>query len=108
MEEPGVDLALLLRGRAKLAPARPNVAVSALTGEEVPLEPGELELLLTVPTDRWVHDEDVGDPASVRQLAVKGLLVSDEPDPLLVELRRRDERLTSPPWNLYEIGRAHV
>ena len=77
------------------------MAVSALTGEEVPLEPGELELVLAVPTDRWVRDEDVGDPGSVRQLAVKGLLVSDEPDPLLAELRQRDERLTSPPWNVY-------
>jgi putative peptide maturation dehydrogenase len=67
----------------------------------VALEPCELELLLAVPTDRWVHDEDVGDPASVRQLAAKGLLVSDDPDPLLAELRRRDERLTSPPWNIY-------
>jgi putative peptide maturation dehydrogenase len=101
VEEPGVDLALLLRGRAKLVPARPDVAVSALSGEEVRLEPGELELLLAVPTDRWVRDEDAGDPAFVRRLAVQGLLVSDEPDPLLVELRRRDERLTSPPWNIY-------
>ncbi len=37
----------------------------------------------------------------MRQLAVKGLLISDDPDPLLAELRGRDERLASPPWNIY-------
>lgn len=46
-------------------------------------------------------EESVGDPASLRRLAEHGLLLSDEADPLLVELRERDERLTSPPWNLY-------
>jgi putative peptide maturation dehydrogenase len=43
----------------------------------------------------------VGDPATLRGLARRGLLVSDEPDELLSELRGRDERLSSPPWNLW-------
>ena len=63
-EEPGADVAALLRGQARLAPARPDVAVSVLTGQEVALGAAELDLLLAVPTDRWVRDEDAGDPAS--------------------------------------------
>ena len=85
----------------KLAPARPDRAVSLLSGEEVALADGELELLLSTPVDRWVRDDDVGDPGAVRELARKGLLLSDEPDEVLVELRGRDDRLGSPPWNLY-------
>jgi putative peptide maturation dehydrogenase len=90
-----------LRGQARLAPSRPDVAVSVLTGEEVTLETAELDLLLAVPTDRWVRDEDAGDPAVLRRLADRGLLVSDERDDRLAELRARDERLSATPWRAY-------
>lgn len=83
----------------RTTPGRPDVAVSALTGAEVALAPGDLELVLSVPTDRWVAESAVGDPAAVRRLAECGLLVSDEPDVLLAELRARDERLTAVPWH---------
>lgn len=72
-----------------------------LTGEEVALEPGDLELLLSVPTDRWLSEADAGDPAAVRRLAEQGLLVGDDPDGPLAELRARDERLTATPWQRY-------
>lgn len=65
------------------------------------LADGELDVLLSAPTDHWVREEEVGDPVVVRELARKGLLVSDEPDELLAELRARDGRLAEPPWNLY-------
>jgi putative peptide maturation dehydrogenase len=77
------------------------VVVSLLTGEEATLSDEELRLLLATPEDRWVPDEAVGDPAALRGLARRGMLVSDEPDELLSELRSRDERLSSPPWNLW-------
>jgi len=67
----------------------------------VALEAAELDLLLAVPTDRWVRDEDAGDPAVLRRLAEQGLLVSDERDDRLVELRARDERLSATPWHAY-------
>lgn len=54
-----------------------------------------------MPTDRWVRDEDVGDPAHLRRLAQQGLLVSDERDDRLAELRARDERLSGTPWYAY-------
>ncbi len=82
----------------ELLPARPSAAVSILTGEEVALSAEELDLLLSTPADRWVPE----DPAGVgRGLARRGLLLCDEPDELLDELRLRDERLSSPPWNLW-------
>jgi putative peptide maturation dehydrogenase len=48
-----------------------------------------------------VHEEDAGDPAVLRRLAGQGLLVSDERDDRLVELRARDERLSAIPWRAY-------
>ena len=48
-----------------------------------------------------MRDEDAGDPAVLRRLADLGLLVSDEPDGRLEELRARDERLSSTPWHAY-------
>ena len=98
IDEPEVDVALLLRGRAQLAPARPTLAVSLLAGEEVLLSGEELDTLLSTPSDRWVPEDADG---VARSLARSGLLLCDEPDELLEELRRRDERLSSPPWNLW-------
>ena len=75
--------------------------MSVLTGAEVTLEPGDLDLLLSVPTDRWVTDTALGDPAAVRRLVEQGLLVADDPAGPLAELRARDERLTATPWQRY-------
>jgi putative peptide maturation dehydrogenase len=77
------------------------VAVSILAGTEVALEDGDLDTLLAVPTDRWIPAADVGDPDRVRRLALAGVLLSDEPDERLVELRRRDGQLAEHGWYLY-------
>lgn len=82
-------------------PARPTLAASLLTGEETVLSSEELDVLLATPDDRWVPDDVAGDPAVAARLAGKGLLVSDDPDPELAELKQRDDRLSSPPWNLW-------
>jgi putative peptide maturation dehydrogenase len=42
-----------------------------------------------------------GEQATVARLAEQGLVVSTEDDPLLAELRQKDERLASGPWNIY-------
>lgn len=60
-----------------------------------------MDALLAVPGDKWVNADAAGDRRLVRRLAESGLLVSDEPDETLAELRRRDERLASPPWSRY-------
>lgn len=77
------------------------VAVGVLAGAETPLDDDELAVLRAVPANRWVRAEQAGPEAVVRQLAERGLLVTDDPDPCLVELRRRDEALAAPAWNRY-------
>ena len=72
-----------------------------LTGKEVALEPGDLDLLLSVPTGHWVPEDDLVDPAAARRLAERGLLVSNDPGEPFAELRARDERLTAIPWQRY-------
>src|SRR4051812_5516645 len=41
------------------------------------------------------------DENMVHELARKGLVVTDSPDDSLIELRRRDELLSSSEWNIY-------
>jgi putative peptide maturation dehydrogenase len=77
-----------------------SVAVSILAGTEVELDDGDLDALLAVPADRWVPAAE-GDVERLRRLAFAGLLVSDEPDDRLVELRRRDRQLAGHGWYLY-------
>jgi putative peptide maturation dehydrogenase len=77
------------------------VGVSVLAGREVDLSDDEANTLLAVPADRWSRAEEAGDPETVGRLVGHGLLVSSEPDEQVTELRRRDERLMSPPWNRY-------
>jgi putative peptide maturation dehydrogenase len=75
--------------------------VSVLAAREVPLTDEEARVLLSVPADRWIRTARAGDRTIVRRLLESGLLVTDEPDDALAELRSRDERLASPPWNRY-------
>ena len=72
-----------------------------LKGEELPLEDNHLRLLLAIPADHWIPVDEAGDADTVRELALRGLVVSDDADEQLAELRRRDEQLASPAWNRY-------
>jgi putative peptide maturation dehydrogenase len=67
----------------------------------VALDEGDLDTLLAVPLDRWVPAGSAGDPERLRRLALAGLLISDDPDDRLVELRRRDRQLAEHGWYLY-------
>lgn len=74
-------------------------AISILKGARYAITSEELTFLLSLPAGRWA---DAGDAnAMALDLARKGLVVSDAPDPELEELRRRDEELSSGRWNLY-------
>jgi putative peptide maturation dehydrogenase len=75
--------------------ASPSVAVSALTGSEVTLDSADLTALLAVPAREWLESAD--DPR-LQSLARLGLLVSDDPEPELVELRSREEQLAANGW----------
>lgn len=94
------DIAQLLRGTTALT-YRPRLhAISILTGEEHPISQEELELACSLPSDQW-QDAEAFDAQTVRALARKGVLISDEDDEELAGLRQRDERLASTGWNLY-------
>jgi putative peptide maturation dehydrogenase len=95
-----LDIARLLRGEAVLAPLRRILAISVLTAGEHVISRSELDLLLSIPSDEWVQRSD-GDAQALRALALRGLVLSDEPDERLRELRHRDEALSSSQWNVY-------
>jgi putative peptide maturation dehydrogenase len=92
-----LDVAALFAGEEFARPEGSKlVALAVLTGERHQLTRAELEMLLSVPADTWVEAD-----ARHAELAHKGLLISDEADPLLVDLRKRDEGFSANEWNLY-------
>lgn len=94
------DIPALLRGEARSARVSVTYALSILRGGAHRVTRDELELLLSIPSDRWVSAQDVDGPA-VERLARLGLLVRDDGDDTLEELARRDRALEDDQWNLY-------
>jgi hypothetical protein len=95
-----LDIVRLLRGQAVFTPLRQILAISVLTAKEHPISRGELDLLLSIPSDDWV--ERNGDEAhTLGDLALRGLVLTDESDDHLRELQRADEVLSSSQWNVY-------
>jgi putative peptide maturation dehydrogenase len=94
---PFLDIDQLLRGRVEQIASRQLCAFSILLGETVELSAEELELVLATPSGDWVEAED---EERSRSLARRGVLLVDDDDGELAELRRRDERLTELNWNL--------
>lgn len=77
------------------------VAAAVLAGAETPLADDQLQTFRSIPAHRWVLATEAGPAEVVIDLAERGLIVTDDPDPRLVELRRRDETLGAPAWNRY-------
>ena len=94
---PFVDVEQLLQGTLQERVFRQLAAFSILCGEIVELSPDDLELVLETPASEWVETDD---DARARALAGRGVLLVDDADGELAELRRRDERLTALNWNL--------
>jgi putative peptide maturation dehydrogenase len=92
------DVEELLRGAVVPVLARQVYALSVLRGEVVELSADEFELAVTTPATEWVEPAD--DEAALA-LARKGVLLSDEDDDELGELRRRHESLERSNWNLH-------
>jgi putative peptide maturation dehydrogenase len=63
------------------------------------MTPEELTFLLSVPSHQWTEAD--GEAAMAVDLAGKGLVVSDDDDEALAELRRRDAELAASQWNVY-------
>jgi putative peptide maturation dehydrogenase len=96
-----LDVAALLRAEPPAPAGEARVlALALLTGERHQLCREELDLLMSVPADRWV-EADGRDPDMLRALTQKGLLVSDADEPHLRAVRERDEALSANEWNLY-------
>jgi putative peptide maturation dehydrogenase len=97
-----LEIPHLLRGRAVLEPVRQILALAILTGETHAISRADLDVLLSIPPKTWLEAAELdGAEASVSALARRGLVLSDEPDPRLRELRQRDELLSSCQWNVY-------
>jgi len=94
---PFLDVDQLLRGRVKEIARRQLGAFSILCGETVELSPEDLGLVLATPAGEWV---EAADETRARTLARRGVLLMDEDDDELAELRRRDEQLAALNWNL--------
>jgi putative peptide maturation dehydrogenase len=79
------------------------LAISILRGTEFAISEDDFELLSGLPSDRWVDADDLApdDRARVSELAERGLVVTTDDDPLLAELRRKDEQLAAGQWNIY-------
>jgi putative peptide maturation dehydrogenase len=95
------DLATVLRGKLPApAPVARISALSVLSGERHELSRAELELLLSVPTERWI-ESDGRDGDVLRDLTEKGLLLSDREDSRCRALRDREDALAANEWNPY-------
>jgi putative peptide maturation dehydrogenase len=94
---PFLDVGLLLRGTVEPVTLQQVVALSILRGEAIPLSADEFDLAASTPSDDWV---EAVDEEATRELARKGVLLSDENDPELDTLRARHESLESMGWNL--------
>jgi putative peptide maturation dehydrogenase len=95
-----VDIGSLLRGELVPTRVRQLYALPAARGEAVPVDEQELGLILSVPSDRWVEPkQEVA--ALLAPLAAAGLVLVEDGEGELSELRRRDELLAASGWNAY-------
>jgi putative peptide maturation dehydrogenase len=94
---PFLDVSQLLRGTVAPVTVRQAFALSILRGEAIELTADEFELAASTPSDDWV---EAVDETTSRELARKGVLLSDEDDPELDALRARHETLENLGWNL--------
>lgn len=94
---PFLDVGALLRGTVQPVTVRQVSALSILRGEAVPLSADEFDLVASTPADDWV---EATDEKAARELARKGVLLSDEDDAELATLRARHEHLEGTGWNL--------
>jgi|SRR5450755_1812405 putative peptide maturation dehydrogenase len=96
-----LDVTAMLQGSVpRPAPQARTLAIAILTGERRILSRAALDLLLSVPAERWVDGEG-HDPNVVAELTQAGLLLSDAGDEGARRLRERDEALSGNQWNLY-------
>jgi putative peptide maturation dehydrogenase len=96
-----IDLAAMLRGKIEATPGAPDIYMLALlTGKRELISRAEFDAMLSVPAAGWIDADEIG-VDTAHSLAARGLLISDEDDERLVQLRGRDAELIASGWNLY-------
>ena len=101
-----VDLSIFLQGVAKLSSVKQILAISILKEQIYPVTTEELHILHELTSNAWVPISEIADRLntnsdSVRDLAKKGLLLSDADDLDLRQLRKKDEQLAACQWNIH-------
>ena len=95
-----VDVERLLEGELVPSSLRQVYGMSAARGEATPISPGDVDLLLSIPSNEWVEPPGGQDDA-VRALVAGGVLLAEDADGEHAEVRRRDEALAETGWNAY-------
>jgi putative peptide maturation dehydrogenase len=101
-----LDINLLLRGDVGLVSCAQVMAVSLPAMQEHSIDFGSLSVLFALASERWVSCEAFAAEhgvalADIRELLLKGLVIGDGDEPRLLELRARDELLSSTQWHKY-------
>jgi uncharacterized protein YjhX (UPF0386 family) len=101
-----LDLLGLLRGECKETGYAQLVAGSCLTGKEVDINDCDLEVLLNIPSEKWVtfRELEKQSPTRISQihwLARQGLVVTSINRRPFSSLREREEILYESQWNFY-------
>lgn len=94
----------LLRGGAPLKGTPIIHAASLLTESTREISPTDFELISKVPEITWLDSASLASDVAenrVLEFAAWGLLVCDDPDPELAELKQRDDQLRQVRWNRY-------
>jgi putative peptide maturation dehydrogenase len=94
------DLGAFFRGEAAVVHERRIYALSLLTRGAHPISREELDLVLSLPSDRW-HEVEASDWDATRDLARKGIVLTDDLEPELAALCKLDESIDAADWNLY-------
>ena len=95
-----VDVERLLAGELVPSSLRQVYGMSPALGEPTPVSAGDVELVLSFPSDEWVEPPAEATEA-VRALVEGGVLLLEDAEGELAELRRRDEALAETGWNAY-------
>ena len=104
-----LDIGAFLSGSLRTFYEGELEALSLLTGSAHKIDRAVLELLLRVPSERWIPFEELEldglVPAAasdtVSDLALKGLLTTDSSDGNMARLRQMDQDMRSTQWNAY-------
>jgi len=102
-----IDIRVLLKGLAELTRVKQIYAISVLCREVYPITMEDLLVLHEIPSDEWIPLSRIIEKypklgsQAIKHFAHRGLILSDEDDSKLAELRQQHEKLASSQWNIF-------